>query len=78
MTCTSTQPAGPTLLLWLTCVKVWPEVVFQVLADFQQHDTLQLRRFLGTTAQLLTVDVRDNFRIKGWQLDLGAALLHLR
>ena len=44
------QQSGVALLPWLTCVEVWPEVIFQVLADLQQHDTLQLGWLLAPTA----------------------------
>lgn len=33
-------------------IKIWPEVVFQILRDLQQHDTLQLGSCVLTAVQI--------------------------
>ena len=51
-------------------VKVWPEIVLQILGYLKQHDPLQLWRCVLLAIQLCGIDLVHNAGFEGWRLGL--------
>ena len=49
------------------CVKVRPQIVFQVLRDLQQHDALELGWYFAVTSQFALIDLLHQGCIEGRQ-----------
>ena len=49
-------------------IKVWPEVVLQILGYLKQHDTFQLWRCVLVAIQLCGIDLVHNAGFEGWRL----------